>query len=197
MGAHSVKGLVLMETIYPSTDGRTVFDDPKLAQQLAKEIKKGTVRLPTKSDEVDVDEDIDSKLVGCVSEVWSFYDQKNTGAVEKKAGVQFFKDALELYATRKGQKPRDVAGQGVNLNRAIDECYNKMSGNQPRVTKQQFENYIYCHDLDEALAPCFGQSGLTIQSRLPTNMMFDPNTLPKEATSVDMTQIKYRDYGTD
>jgi len=30
MGANSVKGLKMLETVFPSEDGRSVFSDPKL-----------------------------------------------------------------------------------------------------------------------------------------------------------------------
>lgn len=184
-----------METIYPTTDGKTVFDDPKMAQQLAKEVRKGNIRAPTTSDVVDVDEDLDSKLLSAVSEVWSFYDPKGVGTINKKQTLKFFEDSLDLYALRKGVKEKDVMGQGINKKKALDDCFNLMSGNGQMVSKQQFEAYIHCNDLEEALAPLTGRTGgQDIKSRLPQNMMFDPNTLPKEATGVDMTNIQYRDY---
>jgi hypothetical protein len=70
-GAGSVKGLVLMETIFPSGDGSTVFDDPKMRQKLMAEIKKGKIKPPTQQDEVDVDEDQDSKIDQMVSTFFS------------------------------------------------------------------------------------------------------------------------------
>lgn len=62
MGAASIKGLVLMETVFPSPDGYTVFDDPQMKKQLVKELKKGTIKPPTASDELDIDEDIETKI---------------------------------------------------------------------------------------------------------------------------------------
>jgi len=186
--------MVLMETIYPQ-EGKSVFDDPKLAKELAKEMKKGTIRKPTPSDAVDVDEDLDSKLLAAVAEVWSFYDPKGVGTIQKKMALKFFEDALDLYAFRKGVKEKEVMGQGVSKKKALDDCFNLMSGNGQAVSKQQFEAYIHCNDLEEAMAPLTGRAGgLEIRSRLPPNLMFDPNTLPKEASGVDMTNIQYRDY---
>jgi hypothetical protein len=49
-GAASVKGMVMMETIYPSKDGATIFEDPKLKQRLVKEMKKGNIKPPSMSD---------------------------------------------------------------------------------------------------------------------------------------------------
>eukprot|EP01089_Gocevia_fonbrunei_P010732 TRINITY_DN236_c0_g1_i3.p1 TRINITY_DN236_c0_g1~~TRINITY_DN236_c0_g1_i3.p1 ORF type:complete len:202 (+),score=69.10 TRINITY_DN236_c0_g1_i3:98-703(+) len=195
MGANSVKGLVLMETVYPSADGRTVFDNPEMATKLAKEMKKGTIKTPTVKDEADVDEDLDTKLEENVAEIWSYYDKKNLGSIPKKEAIKFFKDALELFALRRGVKSKEVLGAGVKEGKALEECYNVMSGSAPTVTKQQFEAYIHCNDLEEALSHLTGATGgKDIPAHLPSNMMFDPNTLPKEATGVDMKNIEYRDY---
>lgn len=62
MGAASIKGLVLMETVFPSNDAYTVFDDPALRKQLVKEMKKGTIKTPAASDEVDIDDDLEPKI---------------------------------------------------------------------------------------------------------------------------------------
>jgi len=62
MGAASIKGLVLMETAFPTPDNYTVFDDPLMKKQLVKELKKGTIKPPTASDEVDIDENLDAKI---------------------------------------------------------------------------------------------------------------------------------------
>eukprot|EP01088_Endostelium_zonatum_P009388 TRINITY_DN22604_c0_g1_i1.p1 TRINITY_DN22604_c0_g1~~TRINITY_DN22604_c0_g1_i1.p1 ORF type:complete len:203 (-),score=63.51 TRINITY_DN22604_c0_g1_i1:63-671(-) len=197
MGGNSVKGLVLMETIWPSTDGKTVFENPQIAQALAKEMKKGTIKPPTKADEVDVDEDLDPKIVDCVGEVWSYYDPKGTGVLPKKMAQKFLTDAWDLYVMRRGAgvKEKDVLGPGVSKGKAMDDCYNAMSGGAQQVTKAQFESYIFCTDLEEAMGPLTGKSGgVTINSRLPQNMMFDVNSLPKESSSVDMKNIQYRNY---
>lgn len=45
-----MKGMVMMETIYPSADGMTIFEDPKMKQRLVKEIKSGNIKPPTISD---------------------------------------------------------------------------------------------------------------------------------------------------
>jgi hypothetical protein len=37
-----------------------------------------------------------------VKEVWEFYDKKHVGVIDKKQAEQFFKDALELFALRRG-----------------------------------------------------------------------------------------------
>ncbi len=42
--------MVMMETIYPSKDGVTIFEDPKLKQRLVKEMKKGNIKPPSMSD---------------------------------------------------------------------------------------------------------------------------------------------------
>jgi len=194
MGANSIKGVVLMETIYPSTS-RTVFDDPKMAAKLKKEMDKGNIKKPSAGDTEDVDDDLDAKLQTCVNEVWGYYDPKNLGNINKKQCLKFFKDALELYAWRQNKKVKEVLGQGVNKGKALEECYGLMSNNQPTVTKAQFEAYIFTNDLEEVMGPLTGKNtGLDIPSHLPKEKMFDPNSLPKGATGVDMTNIQYRDY---
>jgi len=148
-------------------------------------------------DETDVDEDLDAKVAGAVAEVWGYYDPKNLGSIPKKQCQKFFTDGLELYAIRKGIPSAKVIGQGVNKGKALDDCYERMSGTNPNTSRQQFESYIYTYDLDEALGPLLGtQGGQPVPSRLPANMMFDPTTLPKETGNVDLTKVKLRDYNS-
>ncbi len=114
MGAASVKGLVLMESVFPSAEGYTVFDDPKIKQQLVKEMKKGTIKPPAATDEVDVDEDLDSKVDQMAKEIWQYYDPKGTGNINKKAAQKFLKDCFQLYSLRKRCKaPKDALAPGT------------------------------------------------------------------------------------
>lgn len=104
--------MVMMETIYPSKDGVTIFEDPKLKQRLVKEMKKGNIKPPSMSDSLgnppprassrlgnaqlwgaaaDIDEDMDVVVDGIAAEVWRYYDPKNTGLMKKTAIQAFFK----------------------------------------------------------------------------------------------------------
>jgi len=196
MGAGSVKGLVLMETIFPTGDNSTVFDDPKLAQKLAAEIKKGKIRMPTKGDEIDVDEDLDAKIDQMIQEVYQYYDPKGLGTLPKKQVSQFFKDCFTLHCLRKKQKEKEVLAPGTSMGKALDAAIRMLDpSGQGNISKQTFIDFVNECDLQEIIGPFTGQTGpRSIPSRLPQNMMFDPSTLPKETGKVDFGEVQYRDY---
>jgi hypothetical protein len=79
--------------MFPSDDGSTVFSDknPKLKVKLEKEIAKGKIKPDPIEDEKAVDGDNDSHIDKYVREVWSYYDRKNQGQIEKRMALQFFK----------------------------------------------------------------------------------------------------------
>jgi len=191
-----VKGLVLMETLFPTGDNSTVFDDPKLKQQLVKEMKKGTIKPPRTSDEVDVDEDMDSKIDQMCEECWSYYDAKRTGTITRKQAQQFFKDCFQLYALRRRVKPKEALGPGVSMKKALEECVRMLDpSGAGAISKHAFMDFINENDINEILGPFLGNTQpLSIDSRLPPNMMFDPNTLPKDAGQQNLGDIKFRDY---
>eukprot|EP00005_Dracoamoeba_jomungandri_P004986 CAMPEP_0174257082 /NCGR_PEP_ID=MMETSP0439-20130205/6251_1 /TAXON_ID=0 /ORGANISM="Stereomyxa ramosa, Strain Chinc5" /LENGTH=200 /DNA_ID=CAMNT_0015339997 /DNA_START=11 /DNA_END=613 /DNA_ORIENTATION=- len=195
MGANSVKGLVLMETIYPTKDGLTVFSDPKLSSKLAKEIKKGTIQPPRSSDVIDVDEDLDSKIDEHVRECWMYYDKKGTQVINKKQAQQFFKDCFQLHALRRGMKPKEALGPNVSMKAALDASVRMLDpSGVGQIQEKQFTDFINECDLEEVIGNFTGQTGpRMIDSRLPQNMMFDPSTLPKDG-GMKVGEIKYRDY---
>jgi len=197
MGAGSVKGLVLMETIFPTGDNSTVFDDPKMRQKLMAEIKKGKIKPPTATDEVDVDEDQDSKIDAQVQEIWSYYDPKGLGTIQRKQVTQFFKDCFTLHCLRKRQKEKEALGAGVTMKVALENATRMLDpSNTGVVSKQTFIDFLNEVDLVELLGPFTGQTGpRSITSRLPQNMLFDPSTLPRDAGGkVNLGEVKYRDY---
>jgi len=188
-----------METIFPSGDGSTVFDDPKMRQKLMAEIKKGKIKPQTASDEIDVDEDQDSKIDAQVQEIWSYYDPKGLGSIQKKQVTQFFKDCWTLHCLRKHQKEKEALGVGVTMKVALDTAIRMLDpSGAGTVSKQAFIDFLNEVDLVELLGPFTGQTGpRSIPSRLPQNMMFDPSTLPKEAGGkVNLGEVKLRDYNT-
>jgi hypothetical protein len=79
--------------MFPSDDGSTVFSDknPKLKAKLEKEIASGKIKPDPIEDEKAVDGDNDSHIDKYVREVWSYYDRKNQGQIEKRMALQFFK----------------------------------------------------------------------------------------------------------
>lgn len=91
MGNSSVRGLKMMEAIYPSENGRTIFEDVKLKAKLDKEITKGRIKPDSLDDEEPVDGDLDMIIGRAIKEVWDTYDTKGTGSIDKKACEKFFK----------------------------------------------------------------------------------------------------------
>ena len=93
-----------MEAIYPPEDGKSVIPQEKLD----KAIKKGIIQPKDDDDVEDLDDDLDSKIDESIKEVWGYYDDKKLGFLDKKKATQFFKDALEVFALRKGKKSQRI-----------------------------------------------------------------------------------------
>eukprot|EP01122_Echinamoeba_exundans_P017855 TRINITY_DN9806_c0_g1_i1.p1 TRINITY_DN9806_c0_g1~~TRINITY_DN9806_c0_g1_i1.p1 ORF type:complete len:195 (+),score=58.38 TRINITY_DN9806_c0_g1_i1:269-853(+) len=194
MGAASVKGLKMMETIFPSEDGRSVFADPKLKAKLDKEIAKGKIKPEMPADEEPVDGDMDELIDRVIKEVWATYDVKNQGFIDKKKAAQFFKDALEVYALRKGMKgSKDALGPGVNQSKASDECVAKLNkSGSGRITFEEFEDYMNTYDIEEALGPFLARTSIDVKAQVP---MVDISQISTQAEQV--TRPKYREYPDD
>lgn len=48
--------------------------------------------------------------------VWAEYDKKGEKVIQKKVAMQFFKDALTLFAMRKGKEPKHIfAEKGIKV----------------------------------------------------------------------------------
>jgi len=185
-----------IRTAFPTPDNYTVFDDPLMKKQLVKELKKGTIKPPTASDEVDIDENLDAKIDQIATDIWQFYDAKGLGSINKKTTEKFLKDCFQLYSLRKRCKsPKEALGPGVEMSKATAAAYAMLDpSNTGTVSQKQFLDFISECDLDEIVGPYTGQVGpKDINSRLPASMMFDPSTLPKD-TGVRVGEIKFRDY---
>jgi hypothetical protein len=197
MGAKTVKGLKMMEAMFPSDDGSTVFSDrnPKLKAKLEKEIAKGKIKPDPIEDEQAVDGDNDTHIDKYVKEVWSYYDRKNQGQIEKRVALQFFKDSLELYALRKGMKVKDVLAQGVNMSKALEESYTKMSKTQGKtVSFQEFEDFVCTYDIDEALGAFLNKPSIDIDL---SRVQFVDVSQFTAANKREGPKPVYRDYPDD
>jgi len=165
MGANSVKGLKVMETIYPSPEGKSVFDtNPKLKAKLDKEMAKSkTAAVQAEGDEHYVDGDMDAIVDKVIKSVWEYYDHKQKGFLDKKTGTQFFKDGFEVYALRKGVKAKEALGQGINMKKALDISFQKMNTSKTgKITYQEFEEFLNCYDIEEAMEPFTGLQGVAV-----------------------------------
>lgn len=197
MGAASVKGMVMMETIYPSKDGVTIFEDPKLKQRLVKEMKKGNIKPPSMSDSLDIDEDMDVVVDGIAAEVWRYYDPKNTGLMKKTAIQAFFKDCLDLYAMRARKDTKMMLAPGVTMSAAMEVAVRGLDQSGQGIRERDFIDYLNECDMEEILAPFLGTQGqVNINSRLPQSMMFDPSILSASDFQA-RAPVKLRDYGQD
>jgi len=193
MGASNTKALYLCETIYPPENGRSIIPPEKLQ----KAIEKGEIP-PQNNDEEDLDEDLDEKIDNAIKEVWAYYDKKNVGHITKKQMQQFFKDALELFALRRGCKSKDLMGPGVSLSSALEQSYKRIdSANTGRVDFKMFEDFINENDLEEALAMLTGNTG-PVDIKTSNVQMVDTSTIEKkDANSGKLANITYRDYPSD
>jgi len=188
MGGNNVKGLFWMETIYPSPNGQSIIA-PELLQ---KEIQKGTI-VPPNVSEGSVDGDMDDYTDKIIQDVWRFYDPKGTGILPKKILEKFFKDALEVYSLRLGRKSsKEVMGPGVSYGQAMTESVGKVTSNNAQVTQREFEDFINCYDLEEALGSFLGVREVTINS----NVEFVDTRIFKEQAA-QPKKVVYREYPDD
>jgi len=186
-------GLKMMEAIYPSKT--TVFTDPKLKIHLDKEVLKRNIKLDDlEPDEVAIDGDLDADIDRCINMVFQLYDKKTTNTISKKDAQQFFKDCLELYALRQGKKSsKEILPKGIKMDKAIQDCVKKMSVNPSGiVTKDEFEKFLNCYDIDEALEPFFSTNGIDID----TNVTYVDTTQFANAHR-EGPKLVYRDYPDD
>jgi hypothetical protein len=150
-GGSNVKGLWLMEQLYPEEGSSLFARDPKLKAELDKEVKKGTIVLPDPNKPIDVDDDQDARIDECLKEIWAYYDKKNTGFMDKvcllrcgrlsrtaymqqKQAKTFMEDALQVFATRKGRQPKELVSPQLGLSKVwpIRTCDSPVARSHPR-----------------------------------------------------------------
>jgi len=186
MGGNNVKGLYWMETIFPMPNGQSVIPPEKLQ----KEFQKGTLRPPDPNAEKEVDGDMDEKIDKVVQDIWAFYDPKSTGIMPRKVMEKFFKDALDLYALRMGKKSsKEVMPPNIKWGEAMAQSCAKVTSNPQQASKKEFEDFLNCYDLDEALG-----SFLNIQEvAVNHNVQFVDTSQFKEQAA-QPKKVVYRDY---
>jgi len=181
-----VKGLYWMETIFPMPNGQSVIPPEKLQ----KEFEKGTLRPPDPNAEKEVDGDMDEKIDKIIRDIWNFYDPKATGFMKKGVIEKFFKDSLDLYALRQGRKKGgEVVAQGVKFGQAMQASIAKVTTNPQGCSFQEFENFINCYDLEEALGSFLAIGEIGIQN---TVQFVDTAQFKEQAAKPK--EVKYRDY---
>jgi len=186
MGGNNIKGLKLMETIYPSENGQSVIP----AEKLQKEIAKGKIQPDDPNAEKELDGDMDERLDKSIREVWTYYDPKGTGIMKKDAIKKFFKDGLEIYALRKGAKSsKDIIAPGVDSGAAMEKAISQMT-QTGQVTFKEFEDFLNCYELEEALGPW-----LNIREvKVDTNKVQFVDTSQFKNQSAQPKKVVYRDY---
>ena|SRR3990167_4254169 len=187
MGANNTKGLYYCETIYPPENGISCIPPEKLE----KAIKKGLIPPKPADDEEDLDADMDEIIDNCIREVWTHYDPKGVGFLNKKQTQKFFQDALDLVALRKGVKEKDLF-QGRPKGPAFEAAFKKVNTSADgKVNFEQFEEFINSYDLDEAVALVTGgDTEVSIDTKV---QMVDNSSLPAGGGPVK-GKIQYRDY---
>eukprot|EP01119_Soliformovum_irregulare_P008552 TRINITY_DN21667_c0_g1_i1.p1 TRINITY_DN21667_c0_g1~~TRINITY_DN21667_c0_g1_i1.p1 ORF type:complete len:196 (-),score=58.85 TRINITY_DN21667_c0_g1_i1:126-713(-) len=186
MGGNNVKGLYWMETLFPNPNGQSMIP-PEVLQ---KEIQKGTIVPLNLGAEKNLDGDTDEYVDKVVRDIWNFYDPKGTGLMTKKALQKFFKDALEIYAMRKGfKKGAESMAPGVKSGEAMAQSVAKVTQNPQGCSYQEFENFVNCYDLDEALGSFLNIGEVAVSN----NVQFvDTSHFKEEAAKPKAVQ--YRDY---
>jgi len=180
-----VKGLYWMETIFPLPNGQSVIP----AEKLQKEIEKGTI-VPRNTSEKELDGDMDEYIDKLIREIWTFYDPKNTGMMPRKVIEKFFKDSLDLYALRQGRKKgQEVMAPGIKFGQAMQTSVAKVTSNEKGCSFKEFEDFINCYELDEALGAFLGIGEVAVAH----NVQFVDTSVFKEDASKPKA-VQYRDY---
>jgi len=174
-----------METIFPSPNGQSVIP----AEKLQKEFEKGTLRPQDPNKPVELDGDMDEYIDQVIREVWNHYDPKATGIMKKGTIEKFFKDSLDLYALRLGRKSsKEVMAPGVRMSDAMAQSVAKVT-QTGQATFKEFEDFLNCYDLEEALGAFLNISEVTVNNNVQfvdTEQMADQARGPKKPV--------YRDY---
>jgi len=194
-GKQSYIGLKMMEAIYPCKAPQTIFTDPKLKTSLDKEVLKRGIKLDDlEPDEIAIDGDLDADIDRCINLVFQVYEnKKQPGTISKKEAQKFFSDCLELYALRQGKKLKEILPKGLKMDQANGQALQKMSSlTNNVVTKDEFEKFLNCFDIDEALEPYFQTSGIDID----TNVHFVDVSQFANAQR-EGPKLAYRDYPDD
>jgi len=186
MGGNNVKGLYWMETIFPMPNGQSVIPQEKLQ----KEFQKGTLRPPDPNAEKEVDGDMDEKIDKVIQDIWVFYDPKGTGIMPRKVMEKFFKDGLDLYALRMGKKSsKELIPPGVKYGEAMAQSLAKITSNPQQATKKEFEDFLNCYDLDEALGSFMNIQEIAVNHNV---QMVDTSQFKEQAAQPK--KVVYRDY---
>ena len=175
-----------METIWPNDNGTSVIPP----DQLQKEIQKGTIR-PRPQKTKGGDEDMDEYVDEVVNEIYQHYDPKGVGQIKKSVLKKFFNDALEIYALRQGRKSaKEVIAPNVKKDQAMSESIAKVLSNPQAefCSKKEFEDFLNCYDLDEALGSFLGKSEFAVNN----NIQFVDTSAFKEQADAPK-KVQYRD----
>ena len=157
-------------------------------------IETGKIPPPKRGGDEDLDDDLDAQLEQYIREVWNYYDPKNVGSINKGKAIQFFKDAMALFAARKAMKTKDLLKPGVSMNAALEDSFRQMDTSATgSISFKQFEEFVGSYTLDEALALITGNN-------LPTDIstsiqLADYSHLASSSDEPKKAQIEYRDYG--
>lgn len=193
MGGSNTKALWLCEQIFPNSNGASSIPPEKLQKLIASgKIPQSAMNA---GGDVDLDDDLDSRIDACIKEVWAYYDPKMVGSINKSKAITFFKDALDLFALRRQAKTSDLLKPGVSMSKALEESFRQMDTSGTGViTFSQFEEFINTYDLEEALALITGQ-GVSPDISTSSAQMADYSGLAAASGEGQKAQIQYRDYG--
>jgi len=177
-----------MEVIFPSPTGQSVIPQEKL--QKAIQDKKITPENPNAPKFLDGN--MDDKADAVITEIWNYYDKNQTGVISKSTLKKFFEDALTVYALRKGMKDKkDVMPPQVSFGQACDQSVAKVTTNpNGQCSKKEFEDFINCYDLEEALGSFLGISEVMVN----TSAVQFVDTSQLKGQGQQVKKPVYRDY---
>ena len=147
MGGKNAKALVVVNHLYPPETGDVTEIPGVDPAELAKE-----------EENWDGYEDEDEAIDLYMDEVWNWYDKKQAGFLSAKTSKQFLKDALDLFALRKGKKPKEVLPQGRSVKEAIDTAHRSIAKSDPKkLLKSEFKDFVNMADLSDIMKLLSGE----------------------------------------
>ena len=89
--------------------------------------------------------------------VWNEYDKKGEKVISKSTALKFFKDALTIFAVRKGKQPKDVLGPNMKEKQAYENAFVYLSADGKTLTYDKFKEFVNMADLNDVMKLLTGQ----------------------------------------
>jgi len=140
MGGANTNAVVMINKLYPLEEG----DLCEIKGVDPQELKEEEENCKEYGDE---DDAIDKYM----DEVWNLYDLKAQKFLSKKQAQQFLKDALMIFAMRKGKKPKDLLGDKKEKD-CLNNAFSQLAKSSPeKLLYDEFKDFVNMADLNDIM----------------------------------------------